>query len=183
MPGGANPGAARGSGSRDNGHRHLRVSVQMGWQSVEPRAKARGWRRYLAACALVIAVGALGVAAWGRVTTVDDALSPAHRRYGLRLYEQDRCLEAMIQSSVPRNSRVAIDPRLTQPWWKQGLRTLATPWAHVVLESQAEFVLSLRGVYDSSPACGTADASTPRAWYPAGNRYALVVTRREAPAR
>lgn len=144
---------------------------------------ARGWRRFLAACAIVIAVGALGVAAWGRVTSVDDALSFAHRSYGLRLYEQDRCLEAKIRSSVPRNSRVAIDPRLTQPWLRQGLRTLATPWAHVVLEPQAEFVLSLRGVYDSSPACGTADADTPIAWYPAGNRYTLVVTRRAVPAR
>jgi hypothetical protein len=155
----------------------------MGWQSVEPRGKAGGWRRFLAAFALVIAVGALGVAALGRVTAVDDALSLAHRRYGWRLYEQDRCLEATIHSSVPRNSRVAIDPRLTQPWLRQGLRTLATPWAHVVLESQAEFVLSVRSVDDASRACGTADASTPLEWYPAGNRYALVVTRRGVPAR
>ena len=155
----------------------------MGWQSAEPRGKARGWRRFLAACALVIAVGALGVAAWGRVNAVDDALSLERRHYGLRLYEQDRCLEAMIHSSVPRNSRVAIDTRLTHPWLRQGLRTLATPWAHVVLESQAEFVLSLRGVNDSSPACGTADANTPVEWYPAGNRYTLVVTRGEGPAR
>jgi hypothetical protein len=145
-------------------------------------SRTGGWRRRLAACTLVIAVGALGVPAWGRVTSVDDALSFAQRSYGLRLYEQDRCLEAMIRSSVPRDARVAIDPRLTQPWLRQGLRTLATPWSQVVLEPQAEFVLSLRGVHDSSPACGTADANTPVKWYPAGNRYALVVTRREAPA-
>ena len=114
---------------------------------------------------------------------MDDALSYAHRSYGLRLYEQDRCLEAKIRSSVPRNARVTIDTGLEQPWLKQGLRTLATPWARVVLEPQAEFVLSLRGVYDGGPACGIADVNTPIEWYPAGNRYALVVTRRAAPAR
>jgi len=114
---------------------------------------------------------------------VDDALSLTQRRYGWRLYEQDRCLEAMIKSTVPRNSRVAIDPHLTHPWLRQGLRALATPWTQVGLESKAEFVLSLRGVNDAGPGCGTADPNTPLEWYPAGNRYTLVVTRREGAAR
>src|SRR3954453_22475188 len=159
------------------------MSMEKGPQSLEPRRKARDWRRLLAAFALVIAVAALGHAAVGRVTAVHDELSPAHRRYGMRLYEQDRCLQTKIESSVPRNARVAIDPQLAQPYLRQGLRALATPWAQVVLEPQAEFVLGLRAVQDASPACGTADASTPVEWYPAGNRYALVVTKRAKPAR
>jgi len=157
--------------------------LAMALRSVEPRSQAPRWKRFLAAFTFVIAVGSLAVAAAGRVTAVQDALSPAHRRYGMRLYQQDRCLEARMKASIPRDSRVAIDPRLTHPWLRQGLRTLATPRAYVVLDSRAEFVIGLRNVPNSSPGCGTADRSTPVEWYPAGNRYELVVTRRKPPAR
>lgn len=136
------------------------------------------WRRRvtvsLSAFVMIAGCVAIGSAAWRGIDSTRALAASGVRARGKRLVDWDTCIAHQIQSRLPPGTPVMVPKQ--DPYWRQGLPALATPWTRVVSSRKhARFLIVVTGSQSSTPPelrCGTVVAGAP---YPLNMSVTLLV--------